>query len=100
MNEKTIELVDFIEILGLKTEDEGQALWAVIANREVYLDGVYVVTGSFRWNGGQIARKLGGNYLTYYCGSGSHEAQERIVELFMNHLVTTTDVEDVDDFIL
>lgn len=100
MNEKTIELVDFIEILGLKTEDEGQALWAVIANREVYLDGVYVITGSFRWNGGQIAQKLGGDYLTYYCGSSSHEAQERIAELFMDHLVTTTGAKDVDDFIL
>lgn len=90
MNEKTIELVDFIEILGLKTEDEGQALWAAIANREVHLDGVFVITGSFRWNGGQIARSLGGNYLTYYCSSGSHEAEERIAELFMDHLVTTT----------
>jgi len=27
---KIIELTDFIETLGLKTEDEGQALWAVL----------------------------------------------------------------------
>ena len=87
---KIIELTDFIETLGLKTEDEGQALWAVIANREVYLDGVHVITGSFRYNGGQIARVLGGDYLTYYCGSGSYKAQERVAELFMDHLVTTT----------
>ena len=99
MNRRKIELVDFIETLGLKTEDEGQALWAVIANREVYLDGIYVVTGSFRWNGGQIARILGGTYLDYYCSQGSHEAQERIAELFMDHLVTTTEAKGMDDFI-
>lgn len=99
MNKKKIELTDFIEILGLKTEDEGQALWAIIANREIYLDGVYVITGSFRYNGGQIARVCGGSYLTYYCSSGSHKAQERVAELFMDHLVTTTEAKGMDDFI-
>ena len=87
---ETYELVDFIRKLGLKTEDEGNALWAAIANREVFLNGIHVITGSFRFNAGQIARVLGGDYMDYYCGSGSHEAQERIAELFMDYLVTTT----------
>jgi len=94
MSEETISLVDFIKKLDLKTEDEGNALWAVLANRDVWMDGIYVETGSFRWNGGEIAKVLGGTYLDYYCGSGSHEAQKRVAELFMDYLVTTDDIEN------
>jgi hypothetical protein len=90
MNEKTISLVEFIQRLGIKTRDEGNALWVLIANRDVYLDGTRVETGSFRWNASRIAAVLGGNYLDYYCGCGSSEALDHLANLFMDCLVTTT----------
>ena len=89
---ETITLLDFIKKLGITTRDEGNALWAAIANRDVYLDGIYVKTSSFRGNGGIIAEICGGDYMNYYCGSGSYAAQEKIADLFMEHLVSTTDI--------
>jgi hypothetical protein len=85
----TITLKQFIEILGIKTKDEGMALWAKIANRDVYLDDVYVETSSFRGNGAIIAEVCGGDYMTYYCSNGTHAARERIDELFMEYNVST-----------
>ena len=87
---ETITLLDFIKKLGITTSDEGNALWAAIANREIYMDGIRVITGSFRGNGGEIAKVCGGDYMDYYCGSGTYEAQEKIADIFMEHLVSTT----------
>ena len=93
MNKETISLIDFIKKLELSTMDEGQALWHMIASKDVWIDGVYVMTSSFRNNGAQIAEVCGGDYMDYYCSSGSYEARKKIEKKFMDFLVTTDEIQ-------
>lgn len=49
------------------TMEEGKALWAIIQNKHIFLNGNQVPTGSLRWNAHIIASVTGGDYMDYYC---------------------------------
>jgi hypothetical protein len=77
-------LVEFIIKLNIKTMEEGRALWGIIANKEVYMDDIHIITGSFRWNASAISHVCGGNYMDYYCSSGQEKEKNKIIEKFIN----------------
>lgn len=89
---KTITLSAFIEMLKINKPEEGRALWGLLANRNVFIDGVYVESGTFRYNAGIIADFCGGAYLDYYCSSGTNQEIDKIMEKFMDLNVSTTEM--------
>lgn len=91
---KSYTLNEFIRLLGISEEDDGRALWEKIANKEIYLDDIYVETGSFRYNAAEIAVECGGDYLDYYCSSGSIKAQDHINDLFIMFNVSTKPISN------
>jgi formylmethanofuran dehydrogenase subunit E len=82
----------FMEMLDVTTETEGRTLWAIIANRYVFVDGVQVETSTFRGNGGLIAEVCGGTYMDYYCASREYQAEKKIMDKFIDLNVSTRDI--------
>lgn len=92
IEQKIISLIDFIKMLGLTTESEGRALWEIIANRRIFMNGIPVESGSFRHNGAMIAKVCGGDYMNYYCSSGQPKDVDKIMNKFMDLLVVTEEI--------
>lgn len=90
---KKYTLEQFIEMLDIHTIEEGRALWELLANRDVFVDGVEVLSGSFRYNGCVISKYCGGDYMTYYCSSGMIQETDKLMEKFMDLNVSTREVQ-------
>jgi hypothetical protein len=63
--------------LGISTPKEGEILWTLLANRDLY-KGKELFSGSFRYMAGCIANICGGDYINYYCAEA-----EKIEQLYM-----------------
>lgn len=72
MKNKINNLYDFLKLgfpkMSLK---QGLAVWYLLRNAYLYAVGEEEdINGSFRYNGGEIAKVTGiGDYMTYYCSS-------------------------------
>lgn len=76
------------------TEAHGRAIWVMLANADLYptfnlitepWDTSYNISGSFRYNGGEIARAIDKDkydYLDFYCSSATWEEVSEMMDKF------------------
>ena len=73
------------------TKYDGEVIWCMLANNNIFDANGNEFGGSFRYNGGQIAQALGAltnesyDYIDFYCSEALAEDCYMMIDLFNNH---------------
>jgi len=91
-------LTRFMTECSISTMEDGQALWKILANRRIEVNGVLLENGSWRYNGGIISEICGGDYMDYYCNDVDKTHVKKIWKIMKKHgAMDETDYHEYDD---